>query len=213
MDKSEKLYKYGAFTKSRVEAFSDGVFAIIVTLLILEIKMPHLEHADSAQQLLNAIISLTPKFVSWVISFFTICIVWMNHHRLFEMFKGVNVGLFWFNVLLLLCVCFVPFPTAVMGDYPRNPLAVALYGLVMFFTGLAFVATRLYCLKNTELLKEEVSLETYKRGIAFSFFFGPVCYLLGAALAWVDTYLAFAVYFFIAFYFVFSFATKKRHHS
>ena len=209
MDSNDKLFRYGAFTKNRVETFSDGVFAIIVTLLILEIKVPHLASADSAQQLLDAIITLTPKLLSWVISFFTICIIWMNHHRLFEMFNGINVGLFWLNTHVLLWVCFVPFPTAVMGDYPRNPLAVALYGLVMGFAGIAFVLTRIYCLKNKSLLKETVSLAIYKKGIAYSFLLGPVAYFLGAALAWINTYLSFVVYLLIAIYFVFSFATKK----
>jgi len=209
MEKSERLFRYGAFTKDRVEAFSDGIFAIIVTLLILEIKVPHLKQAASSQELLNAILALAPKFASWVISFVTICIIWMNHHRLFEMLKGINVGLFWLNVHVLLWVCFVPFPTAVMGDYPRNPLAVALYGLVMVLTGLAFVLARLYCFKNKELLKETISLETYKKAIAYAFLFGPMCYLLGAALAWVHTYLSFAVYGLIAIYFVFSFATRR----
>ena len=209
MKTNERLFKYGAFTKNRVEAFSDGIFAIIVTLLILEIKVPHIQQADSIPELFNVIITLTPKFTSWVISFLTICIVWMNHHRLFQMFKCINVGLLWLNVHLLLWVCFVPFPTALMGDYPHNPLAVAFYGLAMVFTGLAFVLTRLYGLKNKELLNDSVSLKTYKKGIIFSIFFGPVCYLVGAALAWVNTYFSFVVYFLIAIYFVFSFGNKE----
>jgi len=210
MKANEDLFKYGAFTKNRVEAFSDGIFAILVTLLILEIRVPHIDNLNSAPELLGSIRALTPKFISWVISFLTICIIWMNHHRLFEMFKGINVGLFWLNVHVLLWVCFVPFPTALIGDYPHNPLAVAFYGLVMFFIGIAFVLTRLYGLKNKELLKETVSIETYKRGITFSFIFGPVFYLVGAVLSWVNTYLSFGVYFFIALYFVFSFATMEK---
>jgi uncharacterized membrane protein len=205
-----KLFKYGVFTKSRVEAFSDGVFAIIVTLLILEIKVPHIEHADSAGQLLRSIMLLMPKFVSWVISFLTLCIVWMNHHRLFEMFKGINIGLFWMNVNMLLWVCFVPFPTALLGDYPHNPLAVAFYGLVMAVTGTAFVAARLYGLKHRSLLKENISLKRYRKGILFAFLFGPVSYTIAAAMAWVHTYISLALYFLIAIYFVFSFPAKEE---
>jgi len=210
METNGKLFRYGAFTKNRVEAFSDGVFAIIVTLLILEIKVPHIEHASSIPELYQSILSLTPKFISWVISFLTICIVWMNHHRLFEMFKGINIVLFWLNAHLLLWVCFIPFPTALAGDYPYNPLAVAFYGLVMFFTGAAFVLARLYGLKHQELLKETVSLKVYKKAIVYAFIFGPCLYCAGAALAWVHTHISFAVYFLVAIYFVFSFATKER---
>ncbi len=205
-----KLYRYGVFSKNRVEAFSDGIFAIIVTLLILEIKVPHIEHADSAADLLRAVIALVPKFISWVISFITICIVWVNHHRLFEMFKGINIIVFWLNVNLLLWVCFVPFPTALAGDYPENPLAVAFYGLVMALIGLAFFFTRLYGLKNKELLKETVRLDVYKKGVVFALVFGFVLYGIAAALVLINTYLSLFMYFLIAVYFVFSFATQKQ---
>jgi uncharacterized membrane protein len=205
----DKLFKFGVFTKNRVEAFSDGIFAIIVTLLILEIKVPHIENPDSVSDLMGSIITMLPKFVSWVISFLTICIVWVNHHRLFETFKGINIVLFWFNVHLLLWVCFVPFPTALVGDYPHNPLAVAFYGIVMAFIGLTFFATRLYGYNNKELLKDTIQLKAYKKGVVFALVFGFIFYLAAAALAWVNTYLSFAAYFLIAMYFVFSFATRK----
>jgi uncharacterized membrane protein len=209
----DNLFKYGILTKNRVETFSDGIFAIIVTLLILEIKVPHIEHQGSVPELLGAIRMLMPKFASWVISFLTICIVWVNHHRLFEQFKGINIVLFWLNVHLLLWVCFVPFPTALVGDYPHNPLAVAFYGVVMGFIGLAFFIARLYGLRNTAILKEGINLKAYKKGVVFALFFGFLFYMIAAALAWVHTYLSFIAYFLIAMYFVFSFATKKLHNS
>jgi hypothetical protein len=96
-----------------------------------------------------------------------------------------------------------------VGDYPRNPLAVAFYGLTMFATSIAFVLTRLYGLKNRVLLKEEVSLATYKRGMFFAILFGPLLYLAGAGLAWINTNLSFGVYFLIAVYFLFSFGTRE----
>ncbi|HNX82785.1 MAG TPA: TMEM175 family protein [Candidatus Omnitrophota bacterium] len=204
-----KVIKYGVFTKNRVEAFSDGIFAILVTLLVLELRTPHIEHADSARELFAALAGLLPKFLSWVISFVTICIIWRNHHRLFDMFKGINNVIFWLNVQMLLCVCFVPFPTALVGDYPHNPLAAAFYGIVMALSGAAFIATRVYSYKHRELLKDNLPLDTYKSGIIMAFWVGPVAYLAGAALAWVNTYLSFAVYFLIAIYFVFSFAAQE----
>lgn len=202
---NSKLFKYGVFSKNRVEAFSDGIFAIVVTLLILEIRVPHIEHLDSGRELLNALIMLAPKIVSWVVSFLTICIVWVNHHRIFEMLKGINIVLFWLNVQVLLFVCFVPFPTALAGDYPSNPLAVASYGLVMGCAGAALVLIRLYGFKHKELLKETVVLATYKRSMILALIFGPVLYIAAAAMAFVDTYLSFTLYFLIAGYFMFSF--------
>lgn len=207
----DKLFKYGALTKNRVETFSDGIFAIIVTLLILELKVPHLEQPASGRELLYAIGSLLPKFISWVISFVTLCIVWVNHHRLFEVFKGINIVFFWINVNLLLWVCFVPFPTALIGDYPRNPVAVAFYGAVMACVGLAFFIARLYGLRHTGLLKDGINLKAYRKSVRFAFFFGFLFYAIAAAVAWVHTYLSFMAYFLIALYFVFSFGARRIH--
>jgi len=207
----DKLFKYGLLTKNRVEAFSDGIFAIIVTLLILEIKVPHLEHAASGRELAYAIAGLFPKFASWVISFVTLCIVWVNQHRLFEVFRSINIMFFWVNVNLLLWVCFVPFPTALIGDYPHNPLAVAFYKTVMACLGFGFFIARMYGLRHTGLLKEGINLTMYKKSVVFAFFFGFLFYVIAASLAWVNTYFSFAAYSLIALYFVFSFGTKKLH--
>ncbi|HBG62283.1 MAG: hypothetical protein A2Y03_06920 [Omnitrophica WOR_2 bacterium GWF2_38_59] len=201
----KEVFKYGVFTKNRVETFSDGIFAIIVTLLILEVKVPHIENADSSIVLMQSLTGLFPKFISWVISFLTICIVWVNHHRIFELFRGFNIVLFWLNVQVLLWVCFIPFPTALVGDYPNNPLAVAIYGVVMALTGASLVAVRFYGLMNKDILEPGISEKTYKKAIVFSFLFGTIFYLTGAALAWVNTLLSFAVYFLITIYFIFSF--------
>lgn len=102
------------FAKSRVEAFSDGVFAIIVTLLVLEIKVPHLAHDASAAELATALYTLLPKLLSWVISFLMVCVIWVNHHRILDQIVHITHGIFWFNALLLLCYSFIPFPTALL---------------------------------------------------------------------------------------------------
>ncbi len=206
----DRLFKYGVFTKSRVEAFSDGVFAIIVTLLVLEIKVPQIAAVTSSVELWHSLLALFPKFISWVISFLTVCIVWVNHHRIFELFKGINISLFWLNVNMLLWISFVPFPTALLGDYPHNPLAVASYGVIMFLSGSAFILTRYYGLRNHLLLKDGVHMATYKENLVFALIFGPILYLVAAGLAWVHTYISFVLYFLIAVYFAFSFAIHTR---
>jgi len=207
--KESGVFKFGILSKSRVETFSDGIFAIIVTLLILELKVPHIEHAESGGELLSALGTFVPKIISWVISFLTICIVWVNHHRIFEMLKGINIVLFWLNVLVLLFVCFVPFPTAMVGDYPLNPIAVASYGLVMGCAGAALIAVRWYGFTHRELLRETVQAGAYKKEMVMAFVFGPVFYISAAALAFLNTYISFSLYFLIAVYFMFSFIVHK----
>jgi uncharacterized membrane protein len=115
-------------SRGRVEALSDGVFAIVVTLLVLEITVPHVAEHDSMAELARALGMLAPKFVSWVISFVTVCVIWLNHHRLFTLVSRIDNGLFWMNANLLLWTSFITFPIALMGDYPANRLAVSFYG-------------------------------------------------------------------------------------
>jgi len=162
------------FAKNRVEAFSDGVFAIIVTLLVLEIKVPHIDLHDNSGELFKSLIGLFPKFISWIISFFTVCVIWVNHHRLFKIFHIFNHGLFWWNAILLMWCSFIPFPTAVLGDYPNNQTAVLLYGIVMMLMALTFSLMRIYVAKNKSLLDSEIDLQKFKKGTLFSIIFGPV---------------------------------------
>jgi uncharacterized membrane protein len=202
----EKVKNY--FAKNRVEAFSDGVFAIIVTLLVLEIKVPHIETHNSNADLLKALLALFPKFISWIISFFTVCVIWVNHHRLFKIFHVFNHGLFWWNALLLMWCSFIPFPTAVLGDYPNNQTAVLLYGIVMMLMALTFSLMRIYVSNKKSLLNPEVDIRKFKKGTIFSIIFGPVLYFIGAIVSFIHPYLSFAIYFGIAIYFIFPHSTE-----
>lgn len=204
-DKMKDSFKYGTIIKNRVETFTDGIYAIVVTLLILEIRVPHIENADSVELLFQSLMGLLPKFISWVISFLTICVVWVNHHRIFETFKAFNITLFWLNVQVLLWVCFIPFPTALVGDFYNNPLAVAIYGVVMALTGASLICVRYYGFVNKNMLENKISEKAIKKAIVFSIIIGPVLYLTGAALAWVNPLISFGVYLLITIYFIFSF--------
>jgi uncharacterized membrane protein len=190
------------FTKSRVEAFSDGIFAIIVTLLVLEIKVPHIENHNSAGDLLAALLNLAPKIAAWVISFVTVCVIWVNHHRIFASLEHLTPSLFWLNANLLLWTSFIPFPTALMGDYPHNSLAVSFYGVVSFFMGIAFLLIRLYMWKTPEVTKN-MSKDDLWIGVRNVLLFGPTPYLIGIIAAWIHPFLAFACYAFVTIYYIF----------
>ena len=192
------------FSKSRVETFSDGIFAIIITLLVLEIKVPQIEDHLSAKNLLAALLSILPKFISWIISFFTIAVIWVNHHKLFKQFKILDSGVFWWNAVLLLWTTFIPFPTAVLGDYPSNSVSIVFYGVVMSLMAASFSFMRLYVIRKKELLEEDVNFDLFKKGTLMSVLFGPVMYLSGIALGFIHPWLSFAVYLGIPVYFIFS---------
>jgi TMEM175 potassium channel family protein len=127
----------------RVEAFSDGVFAIAITLLILTIGIPS-GHRPLGHELLR----LWPSYAAYAVSFLTIGIMWVNHHTLFRHFERVDRPLLLLNILLLMLIAFVPFPTRVAADFVRSGgdrrAAAFLYGSTMTITAVLFIALWLY---------------------------------------------------------------------
>jgi uncharacterized membrane protein len=110
----------------RVVFFSDAVFAIVITLLVLELKVPHLsEHSEPA--LRHALLELLPRVAGFVISFLIVGLMWIEHHRIFRYIADYDAGLLWRNLLLLLCVSFVPFPTALFSENFWSRTAFILY--------------------------------------------------------------------------------------
>jgi uncharacterized membrane protein len=192
------------FSKSRVEAFSDGIFAIIITLLVLEIKVPHINDHNSTNELMKSLSGLLPKLIGWIISFFTIAVIWVNHHRIFKQIKQIDSGIFWWNAVLLLWCTFIPFPTAVLGDYPDNQVSIILYGTVMALMAASFSFMRFYLIRKSELLEDSVNLVMFRKGTYFSVLFGPAMYLTALALGFLHPYLAFIIFLAIPVYFIFS---------
>ena len=117
--------------KGRIEAFSDGVIAIIITIMVLELKVPHGEGWE-------AILPLAPVFMSYALSFLYVGIYWNNHHHLFQVVRRVDGRVLWANLHLLFWLSLVPFVTAWMGQNPSTAWPVALYGLVLLMAGVAY---------------------------------------------------------------------------
>src|ERR1700761_1443260 len=127
---------------ARLEAFSDGVFAIAITLLILEIRVPVLGAIDN-RSLLTALARLWPSFMAFALSFFVILLIWINHHELFRLVQGVDRPLLFANGALLLMVTFVPFPAALLARYIGTPAANT---AVAFYCGTFFVTSACHSL-------------------------------------------------------------------
>jgi len=131
-----KRFAQGELRLNRIEAFSDAVFAIIVTLLVLELRVPVLHDRGSASEQLR---EQLPKFLSWLISFTIVCKFWLNHHHLLTFARHATYGMIGLNSIFLMGQAFIPFPTALMGEYPTNALAVSLFGVVMALNTLLFI--------------------------------------------------------------------------
>jgi uncharacterized membrane protein len=175
----------------RVEAFSDGVFAIVVTLLVLDLKVPTVHDRGSAGELGRQLIDLVPKFFSWLISFMIVCKFWLNHHHLLSFARHATYGMVWLNSIFLMLQSFIPFPTALMGEYPMNSLAVTLFGVVMAINTLLFIALQSYIMRN--LIKPEM-IDAQVPHLTLKSFVGVISYLLGAAATWFNLHLAFILY-------------------
>ncbi|WP_312820535.1 TMEM175 family protein [Kaistella carnis] len=177
-------------TKGRLEAFSDGVLAIIITIMVLELRIPE-------GYTFQALRPMAFKFLSYIFSFLYVGIYWNNHHHLFQAVEHVNGKVLWANLHLLFWLSILPFATSWMGenDFAENP--VALYGFILLMCALAFNILQKLCLdlegkdsviakalKST--LKEKVSAAIYISGIVLSFYFpvaAVIMYYL-VALLW-----------------------------
>jgi uncharacterized membrane protein len=114
-------------SRARLEALVDGIFAIAMTLLILEIRVPDLETRRSAEELLRAIVHLGPALFSYTLSFSMLAIFWYRHHRVIHMFRRVDLPLFLFTLVFLIGATLFPFCAAILGRYPTNPAAAMIY--------------------------------------------------------------------------------------
>lgn len=173
--------------KGRLEAFSDGVIAIIITIMVLELKVPHGGDLEALRPLFHA-------FCSYVLSFIYVGIYWNNHHHLLHVIQRVNGKVLWANSFLLFCLSLIPVTTAWMGENASAPWPVALYGIVLMMAGAAYyiLAHNLIHLhgKDSTLakalgtdLKGKISVVVYALAIGFAFVEVWISYVLYVAVA------------------------------
>lgn len=180
-------------SKGRLEAFSDGVFAIIVTLLVLEVHVPHLEAHHTWEDTLWALIFLLPQIFSFVVSFIYVSIYWVNHHQFFLRLSHTDLPLLWLNNLLLLFLAFVPFPTALIGDYPDDVVAVVFYGMAMLAPALCYALMWRYAAARGTLLAPDCDARQASQALRRSLI-GPALYFVALFIALASTRVAVALY-------------------
>lgn len=173
--------------KGRLEAFSDGVIAIIITIMVLELKVPH--GADLA-----ALQPLLPVFLSYVLSFIYVGIYWNNHHHLIHAVSHISGGVLWANLHVLFWLSLIPFVTGWVGENHFATWPVACYGVVLFMAGLAYSLLTHCLLKQSEenrALAKAIGVD--KKG-----WISILLYALGIALSFLNSWLGFAVYIAVA---------------
>jgi TMEM175 potassium channel family protein len=163
----------------RILALSDGVFAIAITLLILEIAVPA---TTSDKDLPKALLELWPRYLAYVLSFVVIARFWVAHHVAFRLIAGYDTVLVWLNLLLLMFVAFLPFPTAVLGEHNGSAAAAVLYAAAVVLTGAASAAYWWYASGRGRLLRPDVGAARV-RAIRARALSGPVFFALTLPIA------------------------------
>jgi uncharacterized membrane protein len=174
--------------KTRVEAFSDGVIAVIITIMVLELKVPHGDGLD-------ALAGLVPVFVSYVLSFVNVGIYWNNHHHMFHAVRRINGAVMWANSHLLFWLSLVPFSTAWMAENHFAAVPVALYGVVLLMSGFAYsvLAARL-----AKANGQESTAAAVRGGFDLKGNISLAAYALAIPLALFDRWISFALYVMVA---------------
>jgi len=173
--------------KGRLEAFSDGVIAIIITIMVLELKVPHGHD-------FQAVVPLLPVFLGYVLSFIYVGIYWNNHHHLFQAAERVNGPILWTNLHLLFWLSLIPFVTGWMGENHFTELPTALYGVILFMSSVA------YWWLQCAIIKEHGRDSRIARalGLDWKGKLSPVLYLSAVGMTFVDVRLANAIYVLVA---------------
>ncbi len=193
----------------RVVALSDGVFAIIITILVLEIAVPE----DLPEQsLLQALEDLRPTFVAWVISFMLTGMFWVAHRDVFARVWVVNRDLVWLNLLFLLPVSLIPFAASVLGKYPDEPVAMHLYGVVLITATLMRFALYRYVVNRPTLLWPDMAPDSARLGLTLTA--SPIAlYAVAMVVADASTALSAVLYFSVPVLYFVAITLLRRHPS
>jgi len=169
--------------KARLEAFSDGVIAVIITIMVLEMKVPHGVELDALQPVI-------PIFVSYALSFVYVGIYWNNHHHMLHAAGKVNGAILWANLHLLFWLSLIPFVTGWMGENHFASMTVALYGAVLLLSAIA------YFILSRALIRHDGDASTLARALGGDFKgrVSVVLYVAAIALAFVNRWLSLALY-------------------
>ncbi len=178
---------------SRLETFADGVMAIAITLLILEVRVPHVE----GRGLGAALAHQWPSYAGFVVSFLTIGIIWVNHHHMFKLISRSTHAFLMLNVVFLMTICVLPWPTALVADYVRDPdgrtVATAVYGGVMTSIAVMFNVVWRYAGTNHRLLVPGIADEALAK-MNRSYLAGPVVYGSSTLIAFAQPYVSLAIF-------------------
>jgi uncharacterized membrane protein len=178
--------------KQRLETFSDGVFAIVITLLILDIKIPNVQPTALGAALMN----ILPQMLTYILSFFIVGLYWHMHHQVAAQIKQIDEAFIWLNLIWLLFVSVLPFPTALLGRYPLQPIPLTIYGFNLILVNVTGFIILVY-FKNRPELRFKPMSSAELRAIAPIYVVVNGLYAVGIGAAWFLPWLSYGIYLFV----------------
>jgi len=182
-----------ALSTSRLETLTDGIFAIAMTLLVLNLQIPQIPAALVAARLPHQLEALWPKVLSFILSFIVVGVYWVGHHNQFHYIRRVDRSFMWINILFLLAIAFIPFSAGLLGTYVRQQVVVAIYGLNLVAVGATLSLIWWYATADHRLVDADLSAQAVRAG-GQRILLGVGLYLLAVALAFINTWLSVAMY-------------------
>ncbi len=182
----------------RVEAFSDSVISILITIMVFDIKFPDLAHHFTQHDVVAGFRVVGPKLIAYLFSFLVLGILWLNHHHFFHLVQVVDERLMWLNLVFLFWLSLVPLPTSMLGKNPFLPESAALYGIVLFMTSFWFSAMRHYAHRK-RLFEQDDAVVTRKvvkasRRTMIKNYISLSAYALGVPLAYVSVFISYGLF-------------------
>ena len=159
---SDALTGTSYLSKHRLEALTDGIFAVAMTLLVIELKIPETTEIRTVEHLNASLWHLLPKFIAWLISFFVLAIFWVSHHRLFHFVRVVDSKLTWMTMVYLACVSLMPFSSALTGEYGGALVSQILYSINMALLGIMALLKSRYVYRHPALCGTPMPLALFK---------------------------------------------------
>jgi uncharacterized membrane protein len=176
----------------RLEALVDGVFAIVMTLLVLEISIPEIVHPSLHAELPRRLLELWPKLYSYVLSFLVLGILWSLHHRSFHSIKRSDSGLIWLNIVFLMFVALIPFSTSLLGNYGTEQLSIVIYAINIILAVAMRLIIWIYATGKYRLVDSDTSprLIKWDKSVQIGFLF---CFMLVIGISFLNVNAAFSV--------------------
>lgn len=176
------------FGLDRIVFFTDAVIAIAITLLVIEIQAPELEHHLINSELANRVFEMWPKYLGYMVSFLVISMYWVAHHRIFKNINNYNRKLMYINIIFLMCIAFMPFVTSLLFEYPAQFISVAAYASLVMIIGLALLGVWRYAVAQEYTYGNENDLEL--KSITKGLLAAPIVFGLSIIIAIFSPFIA-----------------------